>query len=314
MPSDANGVYSLPNGYLAVTGETIQASQHNPPLEDLASSMSARLMRSGAAPMTGPLKIVDGTVGAPSVQFANGSSTGLYKTTNGIGVAIGGTKVAEFGLGGMVSGSRWIGELVPFTGSTAPGLTVFPYGQTLSRTIYADLWAFAQVEIAAGNTFYNNGDGSTTFGIGDLRGRVPAAKNNMGGTSSGRLGSGAGFSSFGGADPNIIGVGSGSEIHTLTLAQLATGITGTNTNSFTVNVTETSGFTPYNPGSSSLISAAGGGVAGGISVTGGFCDRIQSSGTVSSSAITFQSNNTGGGAHNNVQPTIITNYVLFAGA
>lgn len=264
--------------------------------------------------MTGPLKIADGSVGSPAVQFANGSSTGIYKTTNGLAVSVDGVKVAEFGPGGMVSGSRWIGELVPFTGLTAPALTVFPYGQTLSRTTYADLWAFAQTEIAAGNTFYNNGNGSTTFGIGDIRGRVPAGKNNIGGTSSGRLGSGAGFSSFGGADPNVLGAAAGSEIHTLTLLQAPAGITGTNSNSFTVNVTETSGYTPYNPGSSSLISAAGGGIAGGISVTGGFCGRIESSGTVSSSTITFQSNNTGGAAHNNVQPTIITNYVLFAGA
>jgi hypothetical protein len=41
MPS-ANGVYSLPSGYLAVTGATIQASQHNPPLEDIAAAAAAK--------------------------------------------------------------------------------------------------------------------------------------------------------------------------------------------------------------------------------------------------------------------------------
>ena len=57
MPDDSNGVYSLPSGYLAVTGETILASQHNPPLEDIADALTARLSRSGAAPMTGDLNM-----------------------------------------------------------------------------------------------------------------------------------------------------------------------------------------------------------------------------------------------------------------
>ena len=35
MPS-SNGVYSLPSGYLATTGTTIQVSQHNPIFEDVA--------------------------------------------------------------------------------------------------------------------------------------------------------------------------------------------------------------------------------------------------------------------------------------
>lgn len=57
MPYDSNGNHSLPAGYLAVTGQTIQASQHNPPLEDLSSSLSQTLLRSGAAPMGGPLNM-----------------------------------------------------------------------------------------------------------------------------------------------------------------------------------------------------------------------------------------------------------------
>lgn len=104
MPSDSNGVYSLPGGYLAVTGETILASQHNPPLEDLSASMSLRLMRSGAAPMTGPLKAVDGTAGVPGYAFSGGATYGFYKTTNGIGVSVGGALAVEFGAAGIVSG------------------------------------------------------------------------------------------------------------------------------------------------------------------------------------------------------------------
>lgn len=103
-PSDSNGLYSLPAGYLAATGETILASQHNPPLEDLAAGMTARLMRSGVAPMTGALKLADGTAGAPALSFASAATRGFHKTTDGIGVDVGGTLVAEFTSAGLASG------------------------------------------------------------------------------------------------------------------------------------------------------------------------------------------------------------------
>src|SRR6185312_9725758 len=173
-------------GYLAVTGTTIVASQHNPPLEDIAAALSGRVSTNGSVPMSGALRHADGAVGLPSLAFQSDQSTGFYKTTSGIGVAVGGAKVAEFVAGG-IKGARFLGELIPFTCIAAPALCVLPFGQTLSRTTYADLWTQAQIEIAGGNTFYNNGDGSTTFGIGDLRGRVIAGRDNMGGSGAGRL-------------------------------------------------------------------------------------------------------------------------------
>jgi hypothetical protein len=103
-PSDANGNYSLPDGYLATTGDTILASQHNSPLEDLAESMTQRLMATGAKAMTGPLKLSDGLVGAPAATFNSATTTGWYKTTDGIGFAVGGVKVVEFGSSGILLG------------------------------------------------------------------------------------------------------------------------------------------------------------------------------------------------------------------
>lgn len=40
MSRDGAGVYTLPVGYLAVTGDTIQPTQHNAPLEDLETDMN----------------------------------------------------------------------------------------------------------------------------------------------------------------------------------------------------------------------------------------------------------------------------------
>jgi len=188
MPDDANGVYSLPDGYLAVTGQTIQPSQHNPPLRDLGAAMTARLSRSGAAPMTGQFKNIDGDAGSPAITFNSAQTTGFYLDGDGnIAVTIGGQQVAKFTASGAVIGGKFIGEIFDWTGSTPPPLCVLPYGQTLLRSAYPDLWTFAQNEIAAGNLLYNNGDGSTTFGIPDARGRARAAADNMGGSAAGLL-------------------------------------------------------------------------------------------------------------------------------
>ena len=65
------------------------------------------------------------------------------------------------------------GEVVPFAGATAPAGALFCYGQTVSRTTYAGLFA------AIGTT-HGGGDGSTTFNLPDLRGRVVAGKRRYG--------------------------------------------------------------------------------------------------------------------------------------
>lgn len=51
MPYDSAGRFSLVQGYLATTGQTILVSQHNPVFEDIASGMSKALLRTGVAPM-----------------------------------------------------------------------------------------------------------------------------------------------------------------------------------------------------------------------------------------------------------------------
>lgn len=299
MPS-SNGVYSLPPGYLAVTGATIQASQHNPPLEDIAAALTARLSRDGTAAMTGPLQATPGAVGLPGVVFSSDTTTGFYKTTSGIGVAVAGTKIAEFTAGGIV-GTRLLGELVPYTGSAVPSaLWVFPNGQTLSRTAYPTLWAFAQVEIAAGNTLYNNGNGSTTFGIMDMRGRVSAGFDA--GNSTGRL-------NTGGLNAATLGTAGGEQQHILVAPEIPS-ITSTVTSPLSVSATS-GNYVAQNAGSNALTSTGGSGIGGAVAISGALVNFVTVNGTATGGAIT--SNNTAGGAHNNIQPTIVTNYLLFAG-
>jgi microcystin-dependent protein len=300
MPS-ANGVYSLPPGYLAVTGATILASQHNPIFEDVAAALTLRLSRDGTAPMTGAVQLSSGTVTAPGAVFSVDLSSGFYKTTTGIGVAIGGVQIAEFTAAGMASGNRLLGELVPYTGSTVPSsLWALPNGQTLSRTTYAALWTFAQTEIAAGNTFYNNGDGATTFGIGDARGRTFACLDNMGGMAAGRLTPGGS-----GVTGTVIGSCGGSENEALSIANInpftPTGSVSTSTSvSGTIPIQGATG--------SPLVSAA----AWGRNDTG--IDSLPFNSVSASSSSTFTGNSLGSGiAHANVQPTMVLNCIMFAG-
>jgi microcystin-dependent protein len=107
------------------------------------------------------------------------------------------------------------GVVLPFAGSTAPTGWLLCFGQAVSRTTFASLFA------ALGTT-YGAGDGSTTFALPDLRGRVGAGKDDMGGTAASRLTSGG--SGVAGA---TLGASGGAQTHTLTNGQLPTSAIGT---------------------------------------------------------------------------------------
>jgi len=72
------------------------------------------------------------------------------------------------------------GAVVPYAGTAAPAGWLFSYGQAISRTTYATLFA-------ALSTTYGVGDGSTTFNLPDIRGRAAFGKDDMGGAGASRL-------------------------------------------------------------------------------------------------------------------------------
>ena len=129
------------------------------------------------------------------------------------------------------------GTVLDFAGSAAPTGWLLCYGQAVSRTTYAPLFA------AIGTTF-GAGDGSTTFNLPDCRGRVHAGKDNMGGSAAGRLtNSGTGNP---GVDGSTLGAGGGVDRYTLTQAQLA---------AHTHDYTTTSGAVAVQSGSSATVVA-----------------------------------------------------------
>ena len=80
---------------------------------------------------------------------------------------------AEVPAPGGATGAVPIGGQIPYGGLVAPTGFVLCYGQALSRSTFAALFAVI-------GTRYGNGDGSTTFNVPDKRGRTSFGRDNMG--------------------------------------------------------------------------------------------------------------------------------------
>ena len=72
------------------------------------------------------------------------------------------------------------GVVVPFSGESAPSGWILCAGQEVNRITFASLFSVV-------GTKFGPGDGATTFNVPDLRGRVVAGIDNMGGIDANRL-------------------------------------------------------------------------------------------------------------------------------
>lgn len=149
----------------------------------------------------------------------------------------------------------------PFAGTAAPAGWLLCYGQSLNRADYPALFT------AIGTTYGNGSTPGVTFAVPDMRGRVPAGKDDMGGSAASRL-----TTAGSGVNGATLGAAGGAETHTLSTTQIPSHDHG---GGATVLFGPAAGSTAY--------------VASGVSRTGA---------------------TGGGGAHNNTQPTLITNYII----
>jgi microcystin-dependent protein len=310
MARNGSGTYSVVNTF--VSGTSITAADHNENWSDLASEMTNSVAVDGQSTMSGAFKAASGTVAAPGIAFGSDTDSGLYRIgANNIGVAVNGAKVIDVATtGATITGNVTAtadvdgvtvkqggfqllpsGVVVPYAGTAAPNGWLLCYGQSLVRADYVALFN------AIGTTF--GAADPTHFSLPDMRGRVPAGQDDMGGTSANNL-----TGVTGSLDGDTLGAAGGSETNTLTLAQLPTGITAANASQAisvvsSVNVIQ----------NASIVSSddVGGsrGQFSGTSVPAN--DPLASTG---SNSISVTSNNTSGSAHPNVQPTIILNYII----
>jgi microcystin-dependent protein len=201
-------------------------------------------------------------------------------------VALYNSSDAAFYLQGFYSNpySVPIGASIDYWGTTAPNSSfVLAYGQAISRSTYSTLFSLF-------STTFGSGDGSTTFNVPDLRGRVVAGADAMGGVAASRLTDAvAGMDSLGDAG--------GAQSTTLVTANLP----------------------PYTPSGSLTGSQSFGNIQqntstyspqGGGSGTSAFVNNVSI--VVLGSGFSFSGTAQGGTStpFTNVQPTIIANKLL----
>ena len=194
------------------------------------------------------------------------------------------------------------GLVFPYAGATAPTGYLLCYGQTLGNassgaTVANDNYQalFDVVKTAYGNSgseVFGNGD---TVNLPDLRGRVVAGQDDMGGSSANIL-----TNQSGGLNGDTLGATGGAETHTLTTAQLPS-------HTHTLN----GGLTTVVQGGSSSATAL---------TIGNFTrnDPPEGDGVVTTGNTSLDNfsiaNKGSNSAHNNVQPTIILNYIISTGS
>lgn len=219
------------------------------------------------------------------------------------------------------------GAYLPFAGSTAPTGWLLCAGQAVSRTTYAALFAVV-------GTTYGIGDGSTTFNLPDLRGRVIAGKDDMNGTAANVLnvtltgtrastssGVITGLSSTAGLSVGMAAFGAGigtsaviASIDSATQVTLSVNSTSTATASIRFGVVDGATLgaaggshvytltTPQMPSHSHTMASN----SSRNTVAGG-SDNVP----ITGAANTYVSNTAGGGqAHPIMQPTLVANYIV----
>ncbi|HJY06999.1 MAG TPA: phage tail protein, partial [Bryobacteraceae bacterium] len=181
MARNGSGVYTKVNTFAATN--PITASGHNQNWDDIATEITNSVAADGQTNMTGPLKASSGSLSNPSQTFAADTNTGRYrKASDTMADVCGGAEVVEYSSAGIdVTGDVTasgvlkqgsfsllpVGVVFPYGGSAAPAGYLLCYGQAVDRDDYADLFGVI-------GTAFGAGDGSTTFNVPDMRGRVPA--------------------------------------------------------------------------------------------------------------------------------------------
>lgn len=180
--------------------------------------------------------------------------------------------------GGLPDGAmNPTGVVLPFAGASAPSGYLLADGSAVSRTTYAALFT-------AIGTAYGIGDGSTTFNLPNLKGKVPVGKD-------------AGQTEF-----DTLAETGGAKTHTLITAEMPTHTHIQNSHLHTSRQTYRLATSPSPAYNGDAIVGSGGAYAE---------SAYNAMQQINTGSTTPTNQDTGGnGAHNNLQPYIVLNYII----
>jgi microcystin-dependent protein len=304
LPLAAGATLALADlGNLVVFTGAASATLGLPTVAVVPPGMGVLVRNSGTADLTVDPAGIETVNGGATVTLNPGFSAELFNTGAGWTALLAAPQ--NFG--------RIVGELIPIAGASLPPLCVWPNGQNLSRSAYAALFA------ALGTT-YGVGDGTTTFGTPDLRGRALFGRDNLGGGAALRIT--VGNSNISGT---TLGAGGGDE----RLHMHSHGISDpTHAHDVWTDVQGTHQHLAGNPnsGGGSYFGLAYGGAAIGGDRDALIAGRLDENTYLTSNAGSHSHNvgitargtgvsvqNGGTGFSQNMPPALICNYTLFAG-
>jgi microcystin-dependent protein len=172
------------------------------------------------------------------------------------------------------------GTILPFGGSVAPANAVLCDGSAVSRTTYAKLFSVI-------GTTYGVGDGSTTFHVPNLKGKIPVGLNSL-------------ESEF-----NYLGKSGGEKSHILSSLEMPSHshtASGSAAGGHNHNVTLDYYTNNTTGGSIHYVHPTSG---------SGQVSKVTSAGGEHTHSISV-GNSGGGSAHNNIQPYLTVNYIIIA--
>lgn len=179
-----------------------------------------------------------------------------------------------------------VGIITPFAGASSPSGWLMCYGQAVNRVTYSGLFDVI-------GTTYGSGDGSTTFNLPDLKGRTTAGVDNMGGVAANRV-----TNAISGIDGTTLGASGGDQrMHQHTH--------GTSENPHRHGQQHPSG----SP-APSVQAGASGAVKSGLYIGSGASAATQNQLETDVAVTNLTINNAGAGGSQNMQPTIMMNYII----